>query len=401
VVEIAVPHDIGKYKLIATVVPNGHNSGNGSVISYHSEQLPVFHDFRDQLLPAWIKYVLSPEKQNWCTDCNEKRYRDYQYLLVQMDWGNFDQDWFEERMDCCGGDVNYVCKWTQNDIAKLIPLLGTTCLEKYIPPSAFAMIKLLEHLRTFRKERKLGTRASYKDYSVKHLMFNVRDYIASIRAVAVKQSRYIATYRKWEYSTSLSALNNLMYIDSGLHADVAALTQEHYEFADKVIAYIKEVELSGEKTSDKYLSLFQILKHEDFVGHLYTNVAVAYEEYVAYSDKIERSRVSLPTNYKPDPKASGTVMRSNGVWYGEIGEKIQALETVVLSKSKPFPSRFNANTCVMVRLKTKCGCVLSYCSNENDVPPDSAEVLVSGTIKGHSFYNMTRQTELNRVVVSF
>lgn len=395
-VEIRVPHDIDRFKFIGTVIANGHNSGNGSVISYNGD-LPKFGDFRDELLPEWISYIIGASRQNWCSDCNERRFRDCTYLLVDNDWKDKDDDWFQEQLELCA-NTKLMCEWRTEELAQVMPVLGSKCLEKFIPPGAFSIIKTLEYLRQTRKERK-NVVQSYRDYNTKHLMYSVHEYLASLHAVTAKHGRYMPSRVKWTSSTPLSALNNLMYLRNPEISQPTEIMQEHLDYATKVIAYVKELERTGDKTSDRFLSMFQVFKHEDFSGLLYVNVAAAYEEYVAYSSRIERSSVRLDTQHSPgNNKAGGNVIRNNGAFYGNVGEKID-VDVVVLSRSNPFSSRFGGDSCVMVRLRTQCGCVLSYCSKLDEAPNVDDQLRVQGTIKAHDYFNMTRQTVLNRVKI--
>lgn len=296
-IQVQMPTDLGRYRLVGEVTPNGHNNQLGSVIEY----------FTDEVFPRDIQRLFdqyaSPKMQCLCTDCGVRRYRTDLYLVDDTQLVLSD-DVVERAMS----------------LRDKYQVLGSSCLQKYIPDSLLRMLELIQKMRERKAElQKRPTIQKYSDINTRILTLPVRDILArSFARITERGYFYNEPDRGKQVGTSGNAFHDLLLRTDNLM---------DYDEADKCIAHIQS--LDTQTLNETMRSVVRLFNNS-------TMCNIAACRFVGLGIQHYRTQQVEVQSHKARSVVQHTVTvnhANTGNHFGNIGDKINSLPCLVVNVS--------------------------------------------------------------------
>ena len=350
VVQVQMPTDLGRYRLVGEMTPNGHNNGLGSVIEY----------FTDEVFPKDIQklfdYYASPKMQCVCSDCGVQRYRTDMYLVEDTQLVLTD-DPIERSMD----------------LRDKYQVLGSTCLQKYIPDSLLRMLELIQKMRERKAElQRKPIIQKYSEINTKLLTLSIRDIVA--RSIARTNERgyfYNEPERGKQVGTTGNAFHDLL-----LRTD----NRMDYDDADKCIAHIQSLDTTT--LSETMRSVVRL-----FSGRGMCNIAAC--RFVGLGIQHYRTNQIEVQSHKIRTVVQHTTIANPanvGNHFGNVGDQIEGLPCLLTHVSDWKQGRFGMYRVVKCEPIDHKNTILVFFHRKDDGIENVMAINLSGVVHRHDSY---------------
>lgn len=270
VIYLVLPYKFGEWELFGELEAISHNTENaGSVIRCYGRHKV------SELPQEFFQYITSPRTSNLCVACSENRYRTSRLVLCRGNGTLEEKDEFSSWKE-----------WSATNF----PVVGSSCLNNYIPEVHLSLLKLNESLKTNRDKL---TRFSYKHFKEGSFLLPVYELVSQICAIFRVDGRWIG-YDNGYDATTRKAYSNLVAM-SEIKNPVFAVTDEDRDTADAVISYWKERVLTTKASSEKELNTRRVMESPRVRYNMYQFVGHACAVFFATSGGLDRrTRVQEP-----------------------------------------------------------------------------------------------------------
>lgn len=367
-IEVRMPSDLGRYKLVGEVVFDGANNQLGSAIEFFNDKV------YDKFVQKRFDLFRSAEMQNYCTDCGVRRYRTEMWIVEDSEVAIPPRVLIDED----GTPISNVDAFDAA-IEKKYQMLGSACLKKYIPATMLKLLELIQAMRARREEFKKSTAIrKYKDIDTTNFTFKTLDILAAGCASYRYNNRMLPEPDRGKRLGTFGQIFSDFI--TGRYVEVA---EEDYAKAAEVIEFARNCD--DTKLSETVRSALQVARKE-----YCTTRVCKFLYYLMQHHRKETIVVAQPMRQAAVHHKTTIVNNVSGQHYGQIGDHVRDAFAKITFLSSWRRGNFGMYRIVRFQCDDSAAVITTFSNDENIY--EGVRCTASFVIQKHSDYYGELQT---------